>query len=92
MRALLIALAALLLAVPAAEARKSQFMIFEANRELRSADPAVRAATFDEIQGFGVDWIRIVMYWRDVAPSPGSESAPRFAESDPAGATLNIAW
>ena len=84
MRTLLIALAALLIAVPAAEARKSQFMIFEANRELRSADPAERAATFDEIERFGVRWIRIVMYWRDVAPSPGSTTAPRFAESDPA--------
>jgi hypothetical protein len=84
MRALLIGLAALLLAAPAAEARKSQFTIFEANRELRSHDAAERAALFDEIQGFGVRWIRIVMYWRDVAPAPGEESAPRFDETDPA--------
>jgi hypothetical protein len=69
MRALLIALAVLLLAVPVAEARKSQFMVFEANRELRSHDPAVRAATLDEIRSFGVRWIRVVMYWRDVAPA-----------------------
>jgi hypothetical protein len=79
MRVLLIALAALLLATPAAEARKSQFTIFEANRELRSADAAERAALFDEIQGFGVRWIRIVMYWRDVAPATRS-----FEATDPA--------
>ena len=84
MRALLIALAALLLAAPAAEARKSQFTIFEANRELRSHDAAERARLFDEIESFGVRWIRIVMYWRDVAPEPGDESAPRFDETDPA--------
>jgi hypothetical protein len=84
MRALLIALAALVLAAPAAEARKSQFTIFEANRELRSHDAAQRAALFDEIQGFGVDWIRIVMYWRDVAPQAGATNAPRFDETDPA--------
>jgi hypothetical protein len=84
MRALLIALAALLLAAPAAEARKSQFMIFEANRELRSADATMRAATLDEIRSFGVRWIRVVMYWRDVAPAPDDVTAPRFDERDPA--------
>ena len=84
MRVVLIALAALLLAAPAAEARKSQFTIFEANRELRSADPSVRDAVLDEIQGFGVRWIRVVMYWRDVAPEPGRTTAPPFDESNPA--------
>jgi hypothetical protein len=75
----------LLLVAPAAQARKSQFTIFEATRELRSHDPAMRATTLDEIRRFGVRWIRIVMYWRDVAPSPGSVSAPRFDETNPAG-------
>ena len=84
MRALLIALAVLLLAAPVAEARKSQFTIFEANRELRSHDAAERARLLDEIDSLGVRWIRIVMYWRDVAPEPGDESAPRFDETDPA--------
>jgi len=84
MRAVLIALAALLLAAPAAEARKSQFTIFEAGREIRSHDFAERAQLLDEIQRFGVDWIRVVMYWRDVAPEPGDVSAPRFDETDPA--------
>jgi hypothetical protein len=84
MRVLLIALAVLLVAVPAAQARKSQFMIFEATRELRTHDPAMRAGTFEEIERFGVRWIRVVLYWRDVAPSPQDTSAPRFAERDPA--------
>jgi hypothetical protein len=84
MRTLPIALALLALAAPAAEARTSQFTIFEANRELRSHDAAERAALFDEIQAFGVGWIRVVMYWRDVAPEPGDVSAPRFDETDPA--------
>jgi len=83
MRALLIALVALLLAAPAAEARKSQFTIFEAGREIRSHDLAERARVLDEIKRFGVDWIRIVLYWRDVAPEPGRTSAPRFDETDP---------
>ena len=79
MRALLIALAALLLVAPTADARKSQFMIFEAARELRSHDAGLRATTFDEIQRFGVEWIRIVMYWRDVAPATQG-----FDATDPA--------
>ena len=83
MRPLLIALAALLLAAPAAEARKSQFTIFEAGREIRSHDFGTRARVLDEVQGFGVHWIRIVMYWRDVAPQPRANSAPRFDETDP---------
>jgi hypothetical protein len=84
LRALLVAAAVLLFAAPAAHARSSQFTIFEANRELRSHDAAERAAALDEIRAFGVRWIRVVMYWRDVAPAPGRTSAPRFDETDPA--------
>jgi hypothetical protein len=61
MRALLIALVALACAAPAAEARKSQFTIFEPGRELRSHDAAERARVLDEVRSFGVRWIRIVM-------------------------------
>jgi hypothetical protein len=86
MRLFLIAILALAVAAPAAEAGKSQFMIFEANhnQELRSHDGAQRAAVFDELESFGVRWIRIVMYWRNVAPQPGANRAPSFDETDPA--------
>jgi hypothetical protein len=66
-----------------AEARPSQFTIFEATRELRSHDPAMRARTFGEIERFGVRWIRVVMYWNDVAPQPNSRSRPQFDATDP---------
>ena len=84
MRAIGIALALVALAAPAAQARGSQFTIFEASRELKSPDAALRAQTFEEIERFGVRWIRVVLYWRDVAPQPGSAAAPRFDETDPA--------
>jgi hypothetical protein len=74
----------LLLLPAAAQARSDQRVLFEAPRELRSDDPALRAATVDEIQGFGVGWLRVVMYWRDVAPRPGTPALPRFDERDPA--------
>ena len=84
MRVLLIAIVTLLLAAPAADARKSQFTIFEAGREIRSHDLAERAQLLDEVDRFGVRRLRVVMYWRDVAPDPDAASEPHFDESDPA--------
>jgi hypothetical protein len=73
-----------LLALPAgASARSSQFTLFEAPGELLSDNNALRTQTFDEIQGFGVHWIRIVLYWNSVAPDPDSATAPAFDDRDP---------
>jgi Cellulase (glycosyl hydrolase family 5) len=81
---LLIAAVIAALALPAAaDARSSQFTIFEAPRELLSDDATLRTRTFDEIQGFGVHWIRLVLYWRSVAPDADSATAPSFDDSDP---------
>jgi cellulase (glycosyl hydrolase family 5) len=80
---LLAALAALLALPSGAAARSSQFTIFEAPRELLSDDAALRAQTFDEIQGFGVHWVRIVLYWQSVAPDSSSATAPAFDDTDP---------
>lgn len=74
--------AALVLAAPAAGST-GQFTLFEAPRELTSGDAALRAATFDELGGLGVGWLRTVLYWRDVAPQAGSSTPPSFDESDP---------
>jgi len=76
----LLALAAL--AAPA-QAAPNQFTIFEAPRELSSPDPALRAQTLDEIQGLGARWVRIVLYWNNVAPSPDAKTVPAFDETDP---------
>jgi hypothetical protein len=67
-----------------AAASRSQFTIFQASRELRSDDAALRARTFDEIQALGADWVRVVLYWRDVAPHPAARRKPRFDAADPA--------
>lgn len=80
----LVALIASLLLVPAAaQASKSQSMMFEAPRELRSDDAALRAQTLEEIKGLGVNWMRVVVYWREVAPDPNSGEVPAFDETDP---------
>ena len=80
----------LMLAVPAATAapalaRADAVTIFEAPRELRSGDAALRATTLDEIRDLGAGWLRVVLYWRDVAPSPDAPAVPRFDERDPRG-------
>lgn len=72
------------LAVPAsASASASQFTVFDAPRELKGSDAGLRAQTLDELQGLGVDWLRVTLYWRDVAPDPEAATAPTFDERDP---------
>jgi hypothetical protein len=74
---------AIALVPSAAQARESQFTMFEAPTELLSDDDALRARTFDEIQGLGVHWLRVVLYWHSVAPVPDDPGVPRFDETDP---------
>lgn len=77
-------LLALGLALPAtATASKSQFTIFEAPRELASGDAGLRAQTLDEIAAMGVDWVRVVLYWNNVAPDRNAKARPAFDETDP---------
>ena len=69
--------------VAQAAARPDAATIFEAPRELRSADRALRDATLDEIRHLGAGWLRVVLYWNDVAPQPDARVAPRFDERNP---------
>lgn len=82
---MLAALAAALAPATPASARPDAVTIFEAPRELRSADQRLRAATLDEIRALGAGWLRVVLYWRDVAPQPQSATVPDFDERDPRG-------
>ena len=77
MRCLLVAVALMALTFPStASAKRSQFTIFQATREVRSSDPAVRARALDEVQALGVRWLRVVLYWQDVAPAADARSVP----------------
>lgn len=82
-RTLSLTLLALLLVAAPASASRTQTTSFEAPRDL--TDPAKRPAALDQIQSLGVDSLRVVMYWRSVAPSPGSAKKPDFDTTDPAG-------
>ncbi len=82
---LVVLVCALALLVPtAASARESQFTLFEAPTELLSDDAGLRASTFEEIQGFGVDRLRVILYWHTVAPDADARDVPDFDERDPA--------
>jgi hypothetical protein len=80
----------LLLALPAAApASSTQSMTFEAPREL--LDPATRDRTLQEIRNFGVDRVRVLVYWEHYAPAPNSRRRPDFDATDP-GAYPAGAW
>lgn len=68
-------------APPAAQAAANQWMTFEAPGELLDDR---REATLDEIQSFGIDRVRTLVYWEKFSPSPNSRTRPDFDASDPA--------
>jgi hypothetical protein len=72
----------LLAAFPAAaSASSTQSMTFEAPREL--LDPGTRDGTLQEIRDFGVDRVRVLVYWKDYAPAATSKRRPDFDAADP---------
>jgi hypothetical protein len=78
---LLALLAAALLAPASASASSSQVMSFEAPQEL--LDDSARERTLDEIQGFGVSHVRVLVYWRwTTGPSQASKKRPKFNLAD----------
>jgi hypothetical protein len=83
--AALLALAALLLAAFAhassARASKSQEVTFEAPRDL--FDVSKREDAFKEIDSLGAHALRIVLYWKDVAPDATSRVKPKLDMTDP---------
>jgi hypothetical protein len=78
---LLALLSAALLAPAAAPASSRQVMTFEAPREL--LDDSTRESTLDEIQAFGVDRVRQLVYWQDFSARPDSKRRPGFNSADP---------
>jgi hypothetical protein len=72
------ALATALVLVAPAQATRRQLTLFEAPRELLSSDDGLRARTVDEIHAFGVRWLRVILYWKAVAPDPRSAEVPSF--------------
>jgi hypothetical protein len=79
--ALLALLAAALLAPAAASASSRQVMTFEAPSEL--LNDSLRERTLDEIQSFGVERVRALVYWQSFTARPNSKRTPSFDRADP---------
>ena len=84
--AVALALALVALLAPAAHAAEDQYMTFEAPRDL--LDPATRPAAMDTIASMGVNRLRVILTWRNVAPSANSRTKPSVDLTDPA----SYAW
>lgn len=67
---------------PRAAASTSQFTTVEDPTYLLGSE-AVRQQTLTELQGLGVQGIRMTMYWQGVAPSPDATHRPSFAQTSP---------
>jgi hypothetical protein len=66
----------------AASASRTQTMTFEAPRDL--LNPSLRPSALNEIGGFGVSSLRLVLYWHNVAPNPNSRVRPNVDLTNPA--------
>jgi hypothetical protein len=77
----LIALACLGPGTSAAWASRGQVLTFEAPRDL--LDPATRESALADLGSLGVRRLRVVLYWRNVAPSPDASTRPSFDATDP---------
>jgi len=79
---LLACLVALVVAAPA-DASSSQKVVFEAPRDLLNAQ--TRPAALVQLEHLGVNAIRVILAWNDVAPTPDAKTAPAgFDATDPA--------
>jgi hypothetical protein len=84
---ILIAAAALtVLVVAPAHASSTQLQTFEAPRDLLNA--ATRDSALAKIDSLGTHALRVVLYWRNVAPSATSKKKPAVDLTDPA----SYAW
>lgn len=69
------------LAPAPARAAHAQALTFEAPAELLS--PRTRPHALAQLDSLGVRALRVVLYWRNVAPSPRSSRRPSFDATDP---------
>ena len=67
----------------AAAAKPGETVFFEAPRDLLGVPGATRLATIDKLQSLGVHALRIVLYWRDVAPHAELAHAAALQPGEP---------
>ena len=65
-----------------AAASRTQTVYFEPGAQFEN--PRTRAQTVAQMRHLGVDALRLILIWDQVAPRPNSPRAPRFAAANPA--------
>jgi hypothetical protein len=88
MLAAAIAAAAILLLLPADEeqapiAADQRLTILEDHDALIRSKPAERSAALRELKALGVDTVRVLAKWNEIAPSPSAGRRPSFDAADP---------
>lgn len=82
----LIAAVLVLAAFPSfALASKTQESTFQDDPLLVYGTPEQQTATLDTLKGFGVDRIRVSVFWQQLAPANDQAQKPNFDAADPAG-------
>jgi hypothetical protein len=81
-RSLVLACLLSALAPAAAHASASQQLVFDARRDV--LDPAKRGEALDELKRLGADQLRLLVYWKDVAPQAEARETPGGDLRDPA--------
>jgi hypothetical protein len=84
LRSLLAAILVLAALPSFALASKTQESTFQDDPLLLSSDTALVDSTLDQLQAFGVDRLRISVFWRRVAPANDQLQKPDFDATDPA--------
>jgi len=77
-------LGAAALAAPVALASHNEAVFFEAPSALLGVSTAQRSKSLQQLQSLGVHAIRVVLYWRTVAPNPNHRHRPSFNQANPA--------
>jgi hypothetical protein len=82
--ALAVIAVASLAAAAAAPASRSQSTLFDLGGAGLNLSTTERAQELDDLQGFGVDTVRVIVPWRQIAPDVGAGTKPAFNATDPA--------
>jgi hypothetical protein len=81
--AVLISAASTLLAVPTASASRSETTLFDLGGAGLDLPPVQRDGELDQLKAFGVDTVRVIVAWRDIAPEANASTKPAFDATDP---------
>jgi hypothetical protein len=74
---------AVLALAPLASASRSESTLFDLGGAGLDVPETQLAGQLDQLQDFGVDTVRVIVTWRDIAPDNQASSKPNFDASDP---------